>query len=79
MRTVTIFAFGLLTLAAVSEARAGVEYPYCLVPSRFTVGTCTYATLEQCNATASGNIGHCVKNPRYTGSQPERRPRARQH
>jgi hypothetical protein len=66
------FAFG-----SVTEARADVEYPWCLVPSAFTVGTCTYATHEQCMAAASGNIGSCARNSRYTlqTQQPQTRTR----
>lgn len=62
-------------LGAVNEARAGVEYPYCLVPSRFTVGTCYYSTLEQCQAAASGNVGFCDKNPRYVAAEQTRKRR----
>ena len=58
-------AFGALTLGGQTDARAEIEYPYCLEPSAFTVGTCTFETLQQCMASASGNVGVCVKNPRY--------------
>ena len=58
-------AFGALTLGGQTAARAENEYPYCLEPSAFTVGTCTFETLQQCMASASGNVGVCVKNPRY--------------
>lgn len=57
--------FGALVLGGQSSARADVEYPYCLEPSAFTVGTCTFESFEQCMASASGNVGVCVKNPRY--------------
>lgn len=55
----------LVVLGPTGSAQADVEYPYCLVPSLFTVGTCYYTTLEQCMAAASGNIGTCERNPRY--------------
>lgn len=58
-------AFGALTLGGQTDAHAEIEYPYCLEPSAFTVGTCTFETLQQCMASASGNVGVCVKNPRY--------------
>jgi hypothetical protein len=60
-------------VAASSPAAAEVEYAYCLVPSLFTVGTCTYATYEQCAAAASGNIGSCTRNPRFA-APPSPRP-----
>jgi hypothetical protein len=81
MRT-AVQIFGLAALAfcafgAAGDARAGVEYPWCLEPSRFTVGNCYYSTLEQCMATASGNVGVCMRNPRYTAPTPGQRSRSR--
>jgi len=73
-------AFAVLVasaLGAASDARADVEYRYCLVPSLFTVGTCTYATYEQCAATASGNVGFCARNPRYVAPLPPRQARGK--
>lgn len=60
-----VLTVGALVFGAQTEARADVEYPYCLEPSAFTVGTCSFDTLEQCMGSASGNVGVCVKNPRY--------------
>lgn len=76
MRHVLVLAFLTVgMLAATREARADVEYPYCLVASRFTLGTCYYATLAQCQAAAAGNIGSCERNPRYMAAGQSRRPR----
>jgi Protein of unknown function (DUF3551) len=47
------------------------------VPSLFTVGTCTYSTLEQCRAAASGNVGTCDRNPRCVAQVPTRQIRGR--
>jgi hypothetical protein len=60
-----VLTVSALALGAQTEARADMEYPYCLEPSAFTVGTCSFDTFEQCMASASGNVGVCVKNPRY--------------
>ena len=62
---------------AVTPASAEIEYPYCLLPSAFTVGTCSYSTYEQCAATASGNVGVCTPNPRYKASTSPRQTRAK--
>jgi hypothetical protein len=64
LRAIGLVCLILSTFGA-TGARAEVEYPFCLVPSLYTVGTCTYATYEQCAATASGNSGVCTPNPRY--------------
>jgi Protein of unknown function (DUF3551) len=77
MRFSALAALALCALGSASDARADVEYPYCLVPSLFTVGTCTYATLEQCRAAASGNVGSCDRNPRYVAQVPARQMRGR--
>jgi hypothetical protein len=58
----TGLALAAVTLGSPAEAQ---EYPYCLEPNAFTVGTCSFETLAQCQAAASGNIGTCVSNPRY--------------
>jgi hypothetical protein len=77
MRSVGVVVLIASALGAASGARAEVEYPYCLVPSLFTVGTCTYATYEQCAASASGNVGFCSRNPRYVATLPPRQARPR--
>jgi Protein of unknown function (DUF3551) len=77
MRFPALAVVALSALGFANDARADVEYPYCLVPSRFTVGTCYYATLEQCRAAASGNVGFCDRNPRYVAQAPARPVRVR--
>lgn len=77
MRHLGIAVLAFCALGSASEARADVEYPWCLVPSRFTVGTCTYTTYAQCMAAASGNVGSCARNPRYVASVPARQTRVR--
>ena len=77
MRRLLMAALVLGALGSVTEARAEVDYPWCLVPSRFTVGTCYYSTLEQCRAAAFGNTGSCDRNHRYVAPAPARQTRAR--
>jgi Protein of unknown function (DUF3551) len=77
MRLPGIAILALCTLGSATGARAEVEYPWCVTPSRFTVGTCYYATLEQCMAAASGNVGSCTRNSRYVAPLPARQTRAR--
>lgn len=77
MRLCAIALMALCTLGSATGARAEVEYPWCLTPSLYTVGTCYYSTLEQCMATASGNVGTCTRNSRYVTPAPARQTRAR--
>ena len=74
MRFQALTILAIWALGFANDARADVEYPYCLVPSRYTVGTCYYSTLEQCRAAASGNVGFCDRNPRYFAAQAPARP-----
>ena len=77
MRLSGIAVLALCALGSATESRADVEYPWCLVPSRFTVGTCYYTTLDQCMAAAFGNVGSCSRNPRYVAATSVRPPRGR--
>lgn len=65
-----IMTAAILTLASVldatSQARAEVDYPYCLANGGYVQGRCEYTTLEQCKASASGLGGYCAENPFYT-------------
>jgi len=63
----------LLGIAAASAQ----DYPFCLVSCNN--GGCTFSTLQQCQATASGIEGTCQANPNYRPAkeaQPARYARA---
>lgn len=51
-------------------------YPVCLAGGQNNANRCDYANLEQCQATASGGLGYCVPNPRYTSNAYARYRRA---
>ena len=64
----------LLTLAAllssasvfgVATPASAVTYPVCLAGGEAATLQCDYASLEQCQAAASG-IGYCAMNPAYS-------------
>jgi hypothetical protein len=62
-------------LVTATPASAEIEYPWCLMPNRFTPQSCTFTTLEQCMATQQGNVGFCARNPRYVAAQTPRQRR----
>lgn len=70
-----ISALAAATAATVSgtSTAAAIEYPYCLAGNGGTFGDCSYYTMAQCRASASGRGLDCIDNPRYTSSQPPRR------
>ena len=71
----------ILALAALAVAAASVgapaqaqtyssEGPVCLhVYGPISYYDCTYTTLPQCNASASGRSAQCVINPYFAGAQ----------
>jgi hypothetical protein len=71
-------SFALAAVAFPLTASAEVEYPYC-AKGRNVGGGCSYATIEQCRAFASGTGAYCYENPRYRpgASALARTPRSR--
>ena len=66
MRRFLIVLAPLLTAACFfsEPTQAAAEtYPVCLVGGTTDARLCDYATLAQCQATASGGLGYCVTNP----------------
>jgi hypothetical protein len=57
--TLTIASACLLGVTAVSAQ----EFPFCL--NSCSYGNCTFSSLQQCQATASGLDGWCEANPTY--------------
>ncbi|ETR76818.1 hypothetical protein X566_03650 [Afipia sp. P52-10] len=51
-------------LLAGTPATAETEYPYCTSGGWGTDGSCSFATLQQCQAFVRGVGGSCVLNPR---------------
>jgi Protein of unknown function (DUF3551) len=74
-----ILALAILAIGIISIGPAGAQtydpfHPVCL--HVWTWGNeyydCTYTTLPQCNASASGRAAQCVINPYYAGAQEPR-------
>jgi len=68
-------ALAILTVATVLTsvpARAQTydpAYPVCLHVYRANYYECSYTSLPQCNASASGRAAQCVINPYFAGAQ----------
>ena len=58
-----------------SAQPGGTRNPYCLRDGVAGGGSwdCSYYTMDQCRATASGAGGYCVANPWYEGRRNPRR------
>ena len=74
LASAAIAAAALLS-ASLPAASAGIEYPYCMMPGRYTSQSCTFTTLAQCQASLIVGSGFCDKNPRYVPREPKPRRR----
>ena len=76
-------ALAMLTIAAALTATPALaqtydpNYPVCLQTYDIGGGTtdCSYASLAQCSATASGRAAQCLANPFFAGAQSPAVPR----
>jgi hypothetical protein len=62
-----LLATGILALVDAAPAAAvGTHYPFCMQGRDHpALSDCTYATYEQCAATASGRFLSCIANPYF--------------
>ncbi|MDB5624775.1 MAG: hypothetical protein JWR73_577 [Tardiphaga sp.] len=70
-----IVAAGFAAMGPAPAEAVGVRSPFCIQGDEFPgLSNCTFASYQQCQATASGRFLTCIENPFYN---PEGRPRAR--
>jgi hypothetical protein len=73
LATIPTTILALLTVATVgtldSVAIAAQQYPFCIRGCDFGAGRgdCSFVSLQQCQATASGRDASCDPNPYYHG------------
>jgi hypothetical protein len=82
MRILTLAILVIGTVAASGPAAAQAwdpNYPVCLQVFGRTGGynECTYTSLAQCNASASGRFAQCMINPYFAHARGPTRPRHR--
>jgi Protein of unknown function (DUF3551) len=67
--------------AAVAMPAAAREFPYCIRGCDFGagVGDCSFSSLAQCQATASGRGASCAANPYFNAKADMQTDRSRQH
>jgi Protein of unknown function (DUF3551) len=66
-------AGAVAAIGMVPDAARARDYPFCIKGGGYdgSLGDCSFATYEQCLATASGRDNYCDANPFY--SSPEKR------
>jgi hypothetical protein len=73
----------LMAAFAVSAAlpAAAREFPYCIKGCDFGAGAgeCSFSSLAQCQATASGRDAYCAANPYFNAKAEMQTDRSRQH
>jgi hypothetical protein len=64
---------------SIASAAAG-EFPYCIKGCDFSAGAgdCSFSSLAQCQATASGRDASCAANPYFNARADMRLDRSRQ-
>ena len=75
-------AWMALSVAAILAAPARAQtydptYPVCIQTYGITgnyIG-CSYVSMDQCRASASGRAAQCIANPYYVGAPSRRKPR----
>jgi Protein of unknown function (DUF3551) len=81
MRILVLAILAIGTISAAAPARAqtyGAGYPVCLhVYGPITYYECSYTSLPQCNASASGRSAQCVVNPYWANAYQDRPIRRR--
>ena len=66
---------------AVAMPAAARDFPYCIKGCDFGAGAgdCSFSSLPQCQATASGRDASCAANPYFNAKADLRTDRSRQH
>ena len=68
--TLAILAIGMVSIGPAAAQTYYPAYPVCLrVYERTYYHECSYTSLPQCNASASGRAAQCVINPYFAGAQ----------
>jgi hypothetical protein len=65
------FAVGAVAVVGLAPHAHARDYPFCMRGeySLSPLGDCSFDTLEQCKATASGLLAYCDINPYYAAVQ----------
>ncbi|MBT1517580.1 DUF3551 domain-containing protein [Bradyrhizobium sp. SRL28] len=65
-----ILAIGMASIGPAAAQTYDPAYPVCLrVYGPATYYECSYTSLPQCNASASGRSAQCVVNPYFAGAE----------
>jgi len=73
-----LMAAGAVSVA--TPAAAAGEFPYCIKGCDFSAGAgdCSFSSLAQCQATASGRDASCAANPYFNARADMQTDRSRQ-
>jgi hypothetical protein len=73
-------ASGLAMVGTAPASAVGTRYPFCIQGDEFPgLSNCTFASYEQCQATASGRRLYCIANPYYNAAGEPRGYQGRNH
>ena len=69
MRDAVWALMALIAACAINAAPAAArDYPYCIKGCDYGsgLGDCSFATYQQCQASASGRLAYCAANPYFS-------------
>jgi hypothetical protein len=68
-------------VSAVAMPASAREFPYCIKGCDFNAGAgdCSFVSLAQCQATASGRDAYCAANPYFNAEAEMQIDRSRHH
>ena len=71
MRILALAIFGMLSMGPATAQTYDPAYPVCLhvYDKGANYYECSYTSLPQCNASASGRAAQCVINPYFASAQ----------
>jgi len=75
MRILALMIFWMISIGPAAAQTYAPGYPFCLRTR--SIYECSYTTLAQCNASASGRAAQCFINPFASAEEPARNRRRR--
>ena len=71
MRILALMIFWMISIGPAAAQTYAPGYPFCLRTR--SIYECSYTTLAQCNASASGRAAQCFINPFASAEEPARK------
>jgi len=70
MRSAVVALMAVAACALAPATASAANFPYCIKGCDYGSGPgdCSFATYQQCQATASGRVAYCAANPYFSAN-----------